>query len=83
MIVIPAGSFTVGSPLTELGHKADEEPATKVLVQPFALADTDVTVGQWRTFVEDAHRADRLGCANSGLPKEEAGQASWRHLGFA
>jgi formylglycine-generating enzyme required for sulfatase activity len=26
---------------------------------------------------------DGLGCAYSGLPREEAGKASWRHLGFA
>ena len=73
----------MGSPLTEAGHQADEEPATKVTVQSFAFADTDVTHGQWRTFVEDTHRTDGLGCAYSGLPKAEAGQASWRHLGFA
>lgn len=83
MIVIPAGRFTMGSPLNEPGHRADEEPATKVTVRSFALADTDVTRGQWRTFIEDTHHPDGLGCAYSGLPKAETGQASWRHLGFA
>ena len=73
----------MGSSPTEPGHKADEEPATEVTVQSFALAETDVTRRQWPTFVEDTHRADGLGCAYSGLPKEQTGQASWRHLGFA
>lgn len=82
MIVIPAGRLMMGSPAAEVGHKADEEPITKVAVQRFALAEADVTRAQWRTFVEDTKRPDGLGCAYSGLPKEEGGQASWRHLGF-
>jgi len=82
MIVVPAGSFTMGSPASEAGHKTDEEPITKVEVRSFALGETDVMRGQWRAFVEDTHWPDGLGCAYSGLPKEESGQASWRHLGF-
>jgi formylglycine-generating enzyme required for sulfatase activity len=82
MIVIPAGDFTMGSPPAEPGHKTDEEPATKVRVKSFALAETDVTRGQWHAFIEATHRPDGLGCAYSGLPKGEAAQASWRHLGF-
>jgi formylglycine-generating enzyme required for sulfatase activity len=83
MIVVPAGRFTMGSALTEPGHKADEEPATKVTVPSFALADADVTLAQWRLFVTETGHPDGLGCAYSGLPKDQAGQASWRHLGFS
>uniref|UniRef100_UPI0035CB2688 formylglycine-generating enzyme family protein n=1 Tax=uncultured Sphingomonas sp. TaxID=158754 RepID=UPI0035CB2688 len=83
MIVVPAGHFTMGSPTTEPGHKPDEEPQTSVTVTSFALGETDVTVGQWRSFVKATGHPDGLGCAYSGLPREEAGKASWRHLGFA
>ncbi len=82
MIVVPGGTFTMGSPRSEAGHKADEEPATRVKVASFALSETDVTVGQWRHFVEATGRADGLGCAYSGLPREETADASWRHMGF-
>ena len=43
MIVVPTGSFTMGSLATEPGHKPDEEPATEVTVQSFAMTGTDVT----------------------------------------
>ena len=82
MIVVPAGRFTMGSPTTEPGHKPDEEPSTSVAVTSFAMGETDVTVGQWRSFVKATGHPDGLGCAYSGLPLEEAGKASWHHLGF-
>ena len=83
MIALPAGRFLMGSPSSETGRQKDESPQTETKVAPFALAETDVTVAQWRAFVTDTARADGLGCAYSGLPKEQEATASWRHLGFA
>jgi formylglycine-generating enzyme required for sulfatase activity len=82
MIVVPIGRFTMGSPATEPGHQPDEEPATKVDVQSFAIGETDVTVAEWRAFVAATKRPEGLGCAYSGLAGDEAARASWRHLGF-
>ena len=43
MVVIPAGSFTMGS-----SHSADEQPAHMVTFkQSFAIGKTEVTQGQW------------------------------------
>ena len=67
---------------TEPGHKPDEEPAISVKVTSFALGETDVTVGQWRSFVKSTGHSDGLGCAYSGLPHEQAGVVSWHRLGF-
>lgn len=48
MVVLPAGSFVMGSPLTEAERSADEGPARVVRVERFALGKTEVTQGQWR-----------------------------------
>src|SRR5882672_9295918 len=46
---IPPGTFTMGSPATEPGRKADESPQTEVtLTRGFWLGKTFVTVGQWK-----------------------------------
>lgn len=49
LVWIPPGTFTMGSPETEPGRKADEGPATRVtLTHGFWLGRTMVTVGQWK-----------------------------------
>jgi sulfatase modifying factor 1 len=46
---IPPGDFTMGSPETEPGRKADEGPQTRVtLSRGFWLGCTVVTIGQWK-----------------------------------
>ncbi len=48
MVVIPAGTFTMGSPDSEHGSGDSEGPVRTVTVQkPFALAKTPVTQTQW------------------------------------
>jgi len=49
MTWIPAGTFTMGSPATEQGRKADESPQTTVtLTKGYWLGTTEVTIGQWK-----------------------------------
>jgi sulfatase modifying factor 1 len=49
LVWIPPGTFTMGSPATEPGRKADEDPQTHVtLTKGFWLGKTFVTVGQWK-----------------------------------
>jgi formylglycine-generating enzyme required for sulfatase activity len=44
MVVIPAGSFTMGSPLAEPGHQLTEAPQHKVTIaKPFAVSKFAVT----------------------------------------
>lgn len=46
---IPAGTFTMGSPDSEPGRKADESPRTTVtLTKGYWLGKTEVTIGQWK-----------------------------------
>ncbi len=53
MVVLPAGSFIMGSPDGEAGRYANEGPRHRVHIErPFALGRTEVTVGEFRRFVE-------------------------------
>jgi len=55
MVWITAGNFTMGSHETEDGRQRDEGPAhTVTMDQDFWMGKTEVTVGQFRRFVEAA-----------------------------
>ena len=45
--LVPAGSFTMGSPANEDGRSSDEKQAEVTLSRPFWLAKTEVTQAQW------------------------------------
>ncbi|HEX6832598.1 MAG TPA: SUMF1/EgtB/PvdO family nonheme iron enzyme [Rudaea sp.] len=86
VVVIPTGSFTMGSPANEEGHRASEEPQREVKISTgFALGRADVTVAEFRQFVEDSGYstdADKLGTSSvydedSGRMIEKRG-ANWR-----
>jgi formylglycine-generating enzyme required for sulfatase activity len=47
MVVIPAGTFTMGSPPDEPGREPDEGPQHRVTIAPFAMGKTEVTFAQW------------------------------------
>src|SRR5262249_42214353 len=48
MVVVPAGSFMMGSPRNEDGHTKDEEPQHPVtLARPFAAGRFAVTFEEW------------------------------------
>ena len=49
MVWISPGGFTMGSPASETGRRADEVPQTRVtLSKGFWLGRTPVTIGQWQ-----------------------------------
>ena len=86
LIVVPTGSFMMGSPDSEEGHRANEEPLREVKLQVgVALGRDDVTVAQFRAFASDADyitTAEENG--TSSVYDEESGRmidrrgASWR-----
>lgn len=86
LVVIPTGTFTMGSPASEDGHRSSEEPLREVKITAgFALSRDDVTVGEFRAFVDDgnyATDADKLG--GSSIYDEDSGRmiekrgANWR-----
>ncbi len=48
MVVVPAGSFIMGSPDSEPGHESDESPQHEVTFEkPFAVGRFSVTVGEY------------------------------------
>ncbi|GAB4181971.1 MAG: hypothetical protein Tsb002_02660 [Wenzhouxiangellaceae bacterium] len=51
MVVIPAGRFLMGSPKDEPDRNSDEGPQHEVSIQSFAVAKTEVTVGDFQRFV--------------------------------
>lgn len=53
LVVVPAGEFLMGSPADEPGRYADESPQHPVrFAKAFALGRTEVTVGEFKKFVE-------------------------------
>jgi formylglycine-generating enzyme required for sulfatase activity len=55
MVVVPAGSFIMGSPSKESGRRIDEGPQHEVMIrQPFAVGKFEVTFAEWMTCY--AHR---------------------------
>ena len=55
MLTIPPGLFNMGSPDTEKGRAADEGPQHPVTIpRPFALSRCEITVGQFRQFIQES-----------------------------
>jgi formylglycine-generating enzyme required for sulfatase activity len=48
MVLIPGGSFLMGSPETELDNYESEQPLHEVMVPQFFIARTPITQAQWR-----------------------------------
>jgi formylglycine-generating enzyme required for sulfatase activity len=87
LVVVPVGSFLMGSPEDEPGRRNNEGPRFRVRFdQGFALAEAEITVGEFRRFVEaTGHRtrAEREGRSSvyderSGSMRERSGM-NWRH----
>lgn len=53
MIAIPSGEFMMGSPSSEEGRFTSEGPVHQVYLDAFYIGEKEVTVGQWRQFIED------------------------------
>ena len=54
---IPAGTFTMGSSITEVGRKKDEGPETVVtLTTGYWLGKTELTVGMWKGLTDETVR---------------------------
>ena len=85
IMAIPAGTFTMGSPASEVGRYDREGPAHRVTIAaPFAIGVYEVTRDEYSRFVQATNRASG---AESCLVHEDhhweerPGQ-SWRNLDF-
>ncbi|OAI13513.1 hypothetical protein A1355_13485 [Methylomonas koyamae] len=91
MVLIAAGDFKMGSPEGEAGRYDDESPQHAVTIsRPFALGRCEVTVGEFRRFVEaTAYKTSaERGAGCRSLDKttnswKENPALNWRNPGFA
>jgi formylglycine-generating enzyme required for sulfatase activity len=84
MVVVPAGSFTMGSPEHEVGHYADERPQHKVTIaRLFAVGRHAITRGQFAAFVNDTnYKMDGGAKVWTEVDWKVDPKASWRNPGF-
>ncbi len=84
MVIIPAGSFMMGSPEDEEGRYSDEGPQHRVTIgSPFALGKYEVTRGQFSRFVSTTgHEASDCKIWD-GDSWEDSPVNSWRDPGYA
>ncbi len=52
MVPIPGGKFQLGSPKIEAGRKLDEGPQVAVEVEPFWMGKFEVTLAEYRVYME-------------------------------
>jgi len=66
MVIIPSGSFQMGSVASEQGHNVDEGPQLLRSINTFALSQTEVTFAQWQTCVDGG------GCKKNKKPDDNS-----------
>jgi len=76
-VLVPPGSFLMGSPTEESGRKPDETLHKVTLTKPFYLSRYETSVGQFRCFVE-AEKYVTDGEKNGGGHAHDE-QAEWKH----
>jgi hypothetical protein len=80
LVLIPAGTFWMGSAADEWGHWDNEGPRHEVeITQPFYQGKYEVTRGQFRQFVEESgyeREAKRDGKGGSGYNSEMRGSTT-------
>jgi formylglycine-generating enzyme required for sulfatase activity len=58
-VLIPAGSFQMGSPVGEEDRNQDEQQHKVTISKPFYLQTTEVTQGQWQKVMENNPSSNR------------------------
>jgi len=72
MVVVPAGSFMMGSPESEEGRDDDEGPQHAVTIpQPFAVGKYPVTFAEWDAYVALASSSGLFGIGGNKLHKPD------------
>ncbi len=65
MVVVPAGTFTMGSPANEADRSSDEGPQHDVTIaKPFAVGKFEVTFAEWDACADDG------GCTSNSHPDD-------------
>jgi formylglycine-generating enzyme required for sulfatase activity len=83
MVVVPAGSFMMGSPETELGQPVERPQHPVTIAGPFAIGRHAVTRCQFAAFVNNTgHRTEGGAHVREGSEWVNDPRASWRDPGF-
>lgn len=81
MVVIPAGSFEMGSPDKEEGRDDNEGPVHSVKVVTFAISKTEVTRGQFAAFTKSTKYSIDEKCQTLDLGKFKEHNGNWDSFG--
>ena len=82
MVVVPAGSFMMGSPADEKDRGTDEGPQHRVTIgRPFAVGKFAVTLDQFAAFVKATGYDTGSSCWR--IPGDNDKGFSWKNPGFA
>jgi formylglycine-generating enzyme required for sulfatase activity len=83
MVVVPAGEFMMGSSEVEQGRESNEGPRHRVrILKPFAVGKYEITVAQFRTFVEATFRENHSCIVLHRKTWRESDSNSWRDPGY-
>ena len=84
MVEVPAGRFTMGAPGSETDWRSNQGPVHEVTIPaPFAVSRFEVTVDEYRHFVEDTGRHTAGGCSVwAGSAWQRDRRKNWRSPGF-
>jgi formylglycine-generating enzyme required for sulfatase activity len=81
MVVVPAGSFMMGSPVNEEGRTSEEDPVHKVTIaKPFAVGRFEVTFEEWDACVADGGCQHKPGDEGWGRGKRPVINVSWNDI---
>jgi len=92
MVVLPAGTFTMGSPENEEGRSSNEGPLHDVTIStPFAVGKFEVTRGQFAAFVDATQHNASTTCAiwtgskwkRTYRSRWKTQDSTWRDPGYA
>lgn len=78
MVVVPGGTFIMGSPPGEVGRFEDESPQRRVTIRSFAVGKYPVTRKQWAAFASEATKPPPPSVCAYALKLD----ASWKDPGF-
>ena len=78
MVVVPAGSFNMGSPSREKGRSVDEGPVHRVTIsKPFAVGVYEVTFREWEACRRSGGCAHRPGDRGWGREERPVINVNW------
>jgi formylglycine-generating enzyme required for sulfatase activity len=87
--LIPAGSFTMGSPEMELDRDLFRETARRVQMSAFYIASKELSIGEFRRFADETGHVTTAEADGGARAYDEAKDewvfragASWRNPGF-